>query len=267
MTKKLLRWLAVASLLIGSLTITAPPTRAAFSACEDFSTHSRFQGNVVSSTLSSSIVYVAAYITPGREFFGPCSTGTGPLQHDGAFAFVAIQPELSTGKTGIMQIGIADCADSSFTICRGKQAPRFFAGIKTCGLSNQYWDLGAADYNRWQYKIRRNDALARWEFWFNGSIVVTISTSDTRVSCWANGDTRAQWLTETWDGGDSVGHQTSTTHKETIFDTAIMQSSGEAGSHSPNWDASKACTYVQSGGNLQHCDRLSGSSFQNWSTG
>lgn len=266
--RKLLARACTAVLIAGILLpIAAAPAKAAFDPCGDVLATSRHQGMVKASNGAVPVTRVSAYITPGREFFGPCSTGTGILQHDGTHAFVAIEPDPVTGKTAIMQVGVTTCADANYSVCEGKGVPHYFAAILACNASRHLWDFGRATYNRIPYQISHNTTADRWEFRINGAIVLTVAETSSMISCWALGETRAFWRTETWDQGDSIGHLSSTAgDKRTKFDTARL-SSNYAAAVSPSWVTANPCFLEQEGSNNVECDVTAGDAFAVWTTG
>lgn len=266
--RKLIARACTAVLVAGILLpVMAAPARAAFDPCGDLPAHNRHQGMIKASNGAVPATYVAAYITPGREFFGPCSTGTGPFQHDGTFAYISIEPDPVTGKTGIMQIGVTTCADSAYTFCQGKGVPHYFIGILACDFSRHAWDLGAANYNRLPYRIQHNGSQNRWEFVLNGVIKLTVADSSSMISCWGDLESRANWFTETWDEGDSIGHWTTTAgDKRTKFDTMRL-ASNYGTIVSPSFVTANPCMVVEEGSNNVECDVTAGDAFSVWTTG
>lgn len=259
--------------VLGALVFAAPASvLAVYSNCGDVTAVTRHQGMDKHPSGTGSITYVSTQLRVQGiyDHFGPCSQNPGTFNHDGAGAWIGIQPE--PGKTGILQAGIISCSDDGVDGCFGRGHGEWFVAVKGCLLTNDWWWPGPAADERLGVTIKRNNTVSpvRWEVKIGTVTYWTMPESDSRISCWITGDTYAMWHTETWDRGDAVGHYNSTTgtDRRTKFESARY--AVEHGSIvEPGWVASNPCTLDQegSGGNRHQCDVRSGDDVYLWSIG
>lgn len=261
MKRRLFLGLLLAGLILP--TLGAGTAKATVLGCSDISTHSRFNGMALGSPLTSSGTYITAFFDVGEWHFNPCTTGE-IIKHNGAFGWVMFQ---SAVNGGFFQIGITDCDDDAFSFCHGTSNPYYFFAMNTCQGQKQYLDIGPADWNAHRFSIIKGNPVGSWGFRIDGVNEYTIPTGDSRITCWANGDTTAEWAFETWDGGDGLGHLSPTSQHPSDVTSAQVQFSGEAAPHSPQWNGNNACTLNQYGANHHVCDVLGTDRFEVWSTG
>jgi hypothetical protein len=179
---------------------------------------------------------------PTNASFRPCSETQGIATHDGAFAWVALQPgaESTADPSSILQIGIASCREAFGTVCFYPQMNYFWA-IKGCGGALGVYDLGPANDTIHTYRVQSVYINSHTYFkgYIDGAEKFTVAQSDARLSCWIGQDTAGVWSGELWDGGDSYGTGGGA---QLWFQSSIYRTIGGSWV-GPSWNAANACLH------------------------
>lgn len=151
---------------------------------------------------------------PSSAHFYACTLNA--LGNDGSLNWVAFTPGSTNSEyessAAIVQIGVTRCTYALYAAC-SSSVPHFFWARGGCGIFAPVpWDLGTTS---WQgthlYSIvTLNNS---WRLEIDGEFKASISKTDNGINCWSTQDTKADWLAERWDRGDSTGSNGATSQR------------------------------------------------------
>lgn len=189
---------------------------------------------------------VKAAIDPLTATFQACSTFLGD---DGPSAWVALEPGLGTGKTGIIQVGIVNCNSPLYDVCDGPwDEPHYFWAAGGCGFPAAPVDLGATGFGVHSYSISRRGSDGDYDIVVDGTRRHVVDSSHFTVQCWINGDKKAVWSGETWDKGDGFADSSNRLN----FTGMGYQTATGGGWNNPNFYDNAPCPIIEDSTLLNH---------------
>lgn len=239
--------------------------------CTDEFVNNYHGGNYYDPSGTARIDYVSAFIDPTTAGFRPCTNGIDPLGHNGPSAWIAVAPDANSPQynnpNAILQLGIVKC-DFNNTYCRYPYNSLFWArgGCGTYGPSGI--DLGQTDHENHRFLIQQATVSGGgivWQGWVDNDKVFEIPVGHESVGCWANQSdrgTRAYWMGEMFDGGDSWSNA-----DDKLNFTSLYRSTNGTGVTQQTWTGDSLCNWTaEDSDNSDHkCDRTNSNGMDLWS--
>ena len=248
MKNKLFRLLAAAALTIASIGITAAPVSAHQQTCQDGSFVNEHIGEInYEPTLNQTGVQATLTGFPSMQF---CTTTSD--NDRGPSVWVSLYPRDGGDENDIVQVGVEYCASNVPTTyddgqCEDNYAHWFYA-VGGCGNFRPFpHDLGRINLPYQPTSIKVTVTSTTVGFWIGGVAVHTISTSDSRISCWITDAKEASWMGERWDGGDSFG----SANYRVQLDNMTYATGSPLNYHFPT--LSTTCSYDPAWGHAGYC--------------
>lgn len=228
-------------------------------------------GNFYDPSGVARVDYVSAFIDPTVAGFQPCSGGFDPLGINAPSVWVAIAPDANSPQynnpNAILQLGIVKC-DYGQAYCDYPYNRIFWArgGCGAYGPSGI--DLGRTDHESHRYLIQQATVTGGgivWQGWVDNDKVFEIPVGHESVGCWANQSdrgTRAYWMGELFDGGDSWSNADDKLNFTTLYRSVVG-----SGVVQQTWSGDTACNFPAEDSDVSDhkCDRTNSNGMDLWS--